>query len=147
MRRLLFSFLLLANALALAVPSYSQGSCLNYQATLQNCTGPNNCNQNVPVLEPYYSPTVCLYEIQTPCCSTYIPSYAVGEACENGSSSCLDEATRALLNRPEILEFAFTHTLWLADCTGHVGPSARLLEPSAKLIDLKPRIRLSGIGG
>lgn len=146
MRRFLRSFLLLTNALALAVSAYSQGSCLNYQTTLVQCNDQNNCSQYVTVQQPYYPGNWCVYEISVPCCSTYLPDYSVGDYCD-GSHGCDAAATRALLKRPDVLEFAFTHTLWLADCSGHVGPSAHLWEPPAKPIELRPRIRLSGIGG
>ncbi len=140
--RVLFAFY---GALLFVIPTYSQGVCAGTMATYIQCSGPNNCNQTVPVIEPYFgSASTCLEPVFTPCCSTQVYDYNdSGSPC----SDVCDDAIKALLRDQAALEFSLTHTLWVRDCSGRYRPFARLWDGPEKPIDLKSRPALSGIRG
>jgi len=50
---------------------------------------------------------------------------------------CVPYALRE--NRQQIQEFAQTHTVWVADCSGHFGPLPLSWTSPSKPIDLKPK--------
>ena len=142
MKSLVHTLFVLSSALAFMVPAYPQDSiCANYYAVSIPCSGPNNCTGNATVLRPTFGSGFCLEQTFQWCCNTQELDYTVGDPC---SFSC-DAAFRTLLKNRDVLEFALTHTLWLKDCSGHYGPSARLWDAPKKPIDLRPR-PLSGIG-
>lgn len=145
MKTLVRTFFVFNGALLFVIPTYSQGLCAGTMATYVQCAGPNNCNQTVPVIQPYFgSASTCLEPIYTPCCSTQIPDYNdSGSPC----SDVCDDAIKALLKDQAAVEFSLTHTLWAKDCSGRYRPFARLWDGPEKTINLKPKSALSGIGG
>ena len=143
MKSFVRNLFVLSSVLAFALPAHSQEVCAGYQAVFINCSGPNNCNQGVPVIRPYFgSASTCLEETFVSCCSTQIVDYNdTGVAC----SDVCDDAVKALLRDSNASEFSLTHTLWAKDCSGRYRPFARSWDAPEKPINLRLRLALSGI--
>jgi len=132
---------IISSVLVFGIRAHSQ-TCAFPVAISVPCSGPNNCNQSVSVLRAYWGSVKWeLSQTFVWCCSAQIPDYSVGDSCGYGPVG------QSVLKDRDVLEFALTHTLWTADCSGHFRPFARSWEVPTKLIDLKPKIAPSEIGG
>ncbi|HTX76174.1 MAG TPA: hypothetical protein VMD29_08220 [Terracidiphilus sp.] len=143
MKRLAYPILVFSCSLAFAIGARAQ-VCADYQAYFEPCTGPNGCNQGVAVYGlDFGSDKYCMSLSYVSCCSSQVPDWEVDGIC---GEDCGELA--AFLKDPSVLEFGLTHTLWVKDCSGHTGPYARSWDaPPSRLINLKPKLALSGIGG
>lgn len=134
MKLLVHAFVCLSSIAAFVSPAYSQDeSCAALEATITQCSGSNNCQQSVVVTFPTYGELSEVLPTITWCCDTQVPDYVEGNWC-NSQFGAIDR---------DVLEFATTHTLWVADCSGRFGPFSRLWTAPKNALDLRPRITLN----
>lgn len=146
MKRLVRAILTLGSMLPVLVPAYSQSEvCANNQIVGFQCAGPNNCSQYITLRQPRFGGNqTCLVGYLVYCCSTQYQDYSdSGFTC----SFVCDDLLKGFLNTPGGAEFTITHTLWAKDCSGLYRPFSRSWDVTRNLVDLKPRLSLSGIGG
>lgn len=135
MKGLVCSILVFGAMLAFVIPANSQEvNCGRLFAFGQQCSGPNNCNQYVALTYPGFSSYS--YELEVTymwCCNSQLMDYNEGGYCSDPFG---------VINH-DVLEFAMTHTVWLADCAGRFRPYARSWTAPSKPIDLKSKLVLN----